>query len=160
MLGVDLFKDFVTGRINYAIASYVDQCYTYMHAANAKEPYNHAEYTRFEHMLKAALLLLTNGDEPFAEAFFHFLIEDGGSVMALTARMRNGMETRNDFCYNAHTMLHEDWYAALPFAVEWSGLDSLGQPYTDTERFSTAQEASDAIKALADNGIAGALVVV
>ena len=153
----DMFKDFVTtesGRLNWAFAPYVDQCYRYQFAAASKEypEYDHAEYERLSDLFKAALLCFTNGDQQFADAFYHFFLDSGENVMWYTRKLRAGKETRNDFCYDAGTITHDEWYNSLPVVVEWPDIDPMGQGCTYTDRYSDLATARQAIADAIDNG--------
>jgi hypothetical protein len=52
--------------------------------ANLAEPYIHADYDRQERLLKAALLLFTEGDADYAEAIYDNVITSGETAEWLT----------------------------------------------------------------------------
>ncbi len=65
--------------IDRAFVVVVDEHLKNMMIANSKEPYVHAEYSRHLDMARAALVLLTKGDMPYARALeraFHDSGED------------------------------------------------------------------------------------
>ncbi len=55
-------------KIDVAYLTIVDKHFQEMMAANAAEPYVHAEYERCDRMASAALVLLTKGDQEWANA--------------------------------------------------------------------------------------------
>ena len=149
-MGSKTMSEFPFGTPQDALLPYVDHNRALMFATNCAEPYDHDLYARYENMTKAALLLFTNGDQPFADAFMYFLIDSGENMEWLLRKLRAGEETRNDFCYSAHTITHDEWYAGFPVAVE---LTHNG--VTSVDRYQTRQEAQQDIDAQAAQGSNG-----
>jgi hypothetical protein len=98
------------GTINTAMIPVVDQCYRNMMAANAANV--PAEYNRCEEMLKATLVLLTNGDMPYAHALRWAFTDSGESTGYYLSEF-----TRNDLCLEAGEMSQEEYETTLRFAV-------------------------------------------
>ena len=103
----------VPGTVSRAMEAVVDQCYRNMMDANATEPYVHADYDRWDKMLNAALVLLTNGDMPYAEALRWHFLDSGEDIRWYLER-----SDRNATCYDASTISQENYEAALRWAVE------------------------------------------
>lgn len=59
---------------------FVDKAHGNMLEVNSEIPYVHAEYERHSRLLKAALVIYTNGDMHYAEALYMALIDSGESV--------------------------------------------------------------------------------
>lgn len=55
---------------NKKIEASIDSAFKAQMAANAKEPYDHAEYMRCERITKAWITLYTKGDEKFSFALY------------------------------------------------------------------------------------------
>jgi len=65
--------------------------------ANSADPYVHAEYRRHESLLKAALMLWTDGDEPYAAALFDAYLD---SDEELDWYVRGGGYSRDELVHN------------------------------------------------------------
>jgi hypothetical protein len=130
----------VADTINRAMIAVVDQCYTDMMTANGTEPYSHEEYDRCDQVLTAALVMLTNGDMPYARAL-RWAFTDSGE----NAHYYLTCENRNAFCYNAGQMTREEYEATLRWAVE---CEEHGETWTDAfETREQAQEHADSLVA-------------
>jgi hypothetical protein len=121
----------VADTINRAMIPVVDQCYRNMMHANSADPYVHDEYDRCDEVLKAALVMLTNGDMPYARAL-RWAFTDSGE----DAHHYLTYENRNAFCYNAGEMSREEYEATLRWAVE---CEEHGETWTDA--FETREQA-------------------
>jgi hypothetical protein len=121
----------VAGTINGAMIPVVDQCYADMMTANAATPYSHEEYDRCESVLRAALVMLTNGDQPYANALREALSDSGEEINYYLTKW-----TRNVLCVDAGEMSREEYKATLRWAVE---CEEEGERWTDA--FETREEA-------------------
>lgn len=121
----------VADTINRAMEPIVDQCYRDMMTANAAAPYSHEEYDRCDEMLKAALVLLTNGDMPYARALRDALSDSGEEIHYYLTKW-----DRNAMCYEVGEMSREDYEATLRWAVE---CEEHGETWVDA--FPTREEA-------------------
>lgn len=121
------------GTVNHAFEPLVDHCYRSMMDANMTEPYVHAEYDRWDEMLKAALVLLTNGDMPYARAL-RWAFTNSGEDIAWHLALDHG--DRNSMCYEAGEMPQEDYEATLRWAVE---CEEDGETWVDA--FATREQA-------------------
>jgi hypothetical protein len=119
------------GTINQAMIPVVDQCFANVMAANAAEPYSHEEYDRCDRVLCAALVMLTNGDAPYANALRYWLTDSGEAISYYLTKW-----TRNVSCLEAGEMSQEEYDATLRWAVVCQEGDS-----TWTEAFETREEA-------------------
>lgn len=119
------------GAINRAMVAVVDQCYADVMAANGASPYVHEEYDRCDRVLCAALMLLTNGDKPYADALRYWLTDSGENINHYLTKW-----SRNSTCYDAGTMSREDYEATLRWAVK---CEERGETWT--EAFDTREEA-------------------
>lgn len=129
------------GTVNGAMIAVADQCYTDMMDANSADPYVHDEYDRCDQVLTAALVMLTNGDMPYARALRRAFTDSGGNAdHYLTC------ENRNAFCYNAGEMTREEYEATLRWAVE---CEENGETWTDA--FETRELAEGYAKELVAN---------
>lgn len=63
-----------------------DKAHADMMAVNGGTPYVHAEYYRHERLLKAALMLWTDGDAPYAEALFDAYVDSNEDLEWYTRR--------------------------------------------------------------------------
>jgi hypothetical protein len=70
-----------------------DKAHSDMLKANAAQPYVHEEYARHERLLKAALMLWTDGDAPYAAALFDAYVD---SNEELEWYVRRGGWSRDD----------------------------------------------------------------
>lgn len=130
MTDTTILQGMVEGTVNRALEPVVDHCYRSMMDANA-EPYVHAEYERWEEMLKAALVLLTNGDMPYARALRWAFLESGETI-----RWHLSRSNRHALCYDAGEMSTEDYEATLRWALE---CEEDGDTWT--EAFTTREAA-------------------
>lgn len=130
----------VPDTINEAMRPIVDDCYRRMMDANSTEPYVHAEYERWDEMLKASLVLLTNGDMLHARAL-RWAFTDSGADIAWYLKV-----DRNALCRDAGEMSDEDYEATLRWAVE---CEEGGDTWVDA--FATREQAEEHAAALVAN---------
>ncbi len=131
MTDTTILQGMVAGTVNRALEPVVDHCYRSMMDANGATPYVPAEYDRWEEMLKAALVLLTNGDMPYARALRWAFLESGETI-----RWHLSRSNRHALCYDAGEMSTEDYEATLRWALE---CEEDGDTWT--EAFTTREAA-------------------
>lgn len=107
----------------------IDAAYGAMMVANATEPYDHAEYERWDRVLKGLLIAFTEGDQEWADAFRWFFTDSGETMSWYLSQGSRDQDVYDAGTYDKTN--EEELEKSL--GVHWSQLEEYADDQVDPD---------------------------